>query len=164
MKKTIWKRIFVCASLLNILHYKHLVTSFQDCVCEYISMCVCVCAYVCMRCYLRKFIWVWLHSLAYNISSCALILRDVNYCLGLQFIILIKLPYKNTYKTNFCLKNILYPFYDFFWVKRIPLKQELLQLDECKCISRHIIDAKKTGRVLIEILLCIISCSLIVRL
>ena len=134
------------------------------CVCEYISMCVCVCAYVCMRCYLRKFIWVWLHSLAYNISSCALILRDVNYCLGLQFIILIKLPYKNTYKTNFCLKNILYPFYDFFWVKRIPLKQELLQLDECKCISRHIIDAKKTGHVLIEIFLCIISCSLIVRL
>ena len=123
MKKTIWKRIFVCASLLTILHYKHLVTSFQDCVCvcEYISMCVCVCAYVCMRCYLRKFIWVWLHSLAYNISSCALILRDVNYCLGLQFIILIKLPYKK-FRTNlFCSKKL---FYDFttFWAECIPLK------------------------------------------
>ena len=100
-------------------------------------------------------IWVWLHSLAYNISGCALILRDVNYCLGLQFIILIKLPYKNTYKTIFCFKKYFITILRFlFWVKRIPLKQELLQLVECECIC-------KTHN---RCLLCIISCSLILRL
>ena len=32
MKKTIWKGICVCASLLTILRYKHLVTSYHECV------------------------------------------------------------------------------------------------------------------------------------
>ena len=49
-------------------------------MCVYLCACVCLCVF------------------RYNIFRCALILRDVNYCLGLQFIKLIKLPYKNTYK------------------------------------------------------------------
>ena len=54
-EKTIWKRICVCASLLTILRYKHLVTSYHECVWKDIYVCVCICAYVCMIRYLRKY-------------------------------------------------------------------------------------------------------------